>query len=153
MKKILDIIQKKTPIDAFISLIYFVIVGLLKWRLMPQPTTLYFFTGAAIGIYFLEIAEELFHLEPSPFRSIVFGVGLVIVSLFVITSTASMLGAGLVLSLSLSLILWQWHEWQKAGNLNSWYIMISSPVTFDLQRLIFAGFTVLLLIETFLFLR
>ncbi len=153
MKKILDIIQKKPSIDAFISLIYFVIIGLLKWRLSPSAPTLFFFTGAVLGIYFLEIAEEIFNLKPSPFRSIVFAVGLVLVSFFVITSTASMLGAGLVLSLSLTLILWQVKEWRTVGNLNQWYIMISGPVAHNAQRLILAGFIIIFLIETFLFLR
>lgn len=153
MQKILASIQKKSPVEAFISLIYFVVVGLFKWQLSPSVPTLFFFTGAVLGIYFLEISEEFFHLSPSPFRSVPFAVGLVLVSFFVITSTASMLGAGLVLSLSLTLILWQVIEWRASGNLNQWYIMISGVVVHDMQRLILAGFVIIFFVETFLFLR
>lgn len=154
MKKVLEIIQKKSSIDALIALIYFIIVGLLKWRLgIVAIPAFFFFTGGVLGMYFLELAEELFHLYPSPFRSIVFAAGLVLVSLFVITSTTSMLGAGLVLSLSLTVILWQWHEWQKSGNLNQWYVMISGPAGISLQQIILTGFILLFFIETFLFLR
>ncbi len=153
MNRILAVIQKKSTTEALVSLVYFVMIGLFKWQLSPSAPTLFFFTGAVLGIYFLEIAEEFFNLTPSPFRSIVFAAGLVLVSLFVITSTASMLGMGLVLSLSLTLLLWQVKEWRTAGNLNQWYVMISGPVAHTIQRLILAGFALVFFIETFLFLR
>lgn len=153
MNRILAVIQKKSATEAFITLMYFVVVGFLKWQLSPSFPTLLFFTGGMVGMYLLDSAEEFFHLTPSPFRSIVFVVGFVLVSFFVVTSTGSMVGAGLVLSLSLTLMLWQTAEWRVAGNLNRWYVMIAGPVSYNVQRWIFIGFILLFLVETFLFLR
>ncbi len=153
MYRILQIIQKKSSTEALISLVFFLIVGFAKWRLAPSIPTLLFFAGGVLGIYFLELAEEFFRLSPSPFRSIVFVAGFVLVSLFVITSTASSTGMGLVLSIYLTLILWQIREWRTSGNLNQWYIMLSSPLSFDMQRIVLAGLVILFFVETFLFLR
>lgn len=153
MKNIIHIIQRKSSTEALTTLTYFLIVGFLKWRLSPSFPTLLFFTGGMVGMYLLDIAEEFFHLTPSPFRSIVFVVGLVLVSFFVVTSTGSMVGAGLVLSLSLTLMLWQIAEWRVASNLDRWYVMIAGPVSHAIQRWIFIGFILLFLVETFLFLR
>ncbi len=153
MRKILSIIQKKSSIEALVALVYFLIVGFMKWRINPSIPTLLFFTGGVLGMYLLDIAEAFFHLSPSPFRSIVFTSGFILVSLFVITSTASMLGAGLVLSLFLTLIMWQINEWRTQGNLNRWYIMISGSLSYDMQRLVLAGFIIVFFAETFIFLR
>ncbi|MBI2405172.1 hypothetical protein HYV22_03270 [Candidatus Gottesmanbacteria bacterium] len=153
MKNIIHIIQKKSSREALISLIYFLIVGFLKWRLSPSFPTLLFFTGGMVGMYLLDSAEEFFHLTPSPFRSIVFVIGFALVSFFVVTSTGSMVGVGLVLSLSLTLILWQVSEWRAASNLNRWYVMIAGPVSYNVQRWILIAFILLFLVETFLFLR
>lgn len=153
MQGILSVILRKSSTEAILALLYFILVGFLKWHLAPTLDTLFFFTGAVLGMYFLEIAEAFFHLSPSPFRSIVFGAGLLIVSVFVITSTVSMLGRGLVLSLSFTLIFWQLNEWRTTGNLKGWYSMVSGPISYDVQRWILAGFIFIFFVETFLFLR
>ncbi len=153
MDKIITILQRKSSGIVLLHLVYFLLIGFLKWRFAPSIPTLLFFTGAVLGIYLLNIAEAFFGLAPSPFRSIVFVAGFVLVSLFVITSTGSMLGIGLILSLYITLIVWQLAEWQEKGNLNRWYSMIAGSLPFDTQRLILGGFIVLFVIETFLFLR
>lgn len=153
MEKIIQAIQKKSSVDALVAVVYLALVGFLKWRLIPSIDGLLFFTGGVLGIYLLEIVELWLHLIPSPFRSIVFAVGLMMVSFFVITSTASLLGSGLVLSLLLTIALWQMQEWRSRGNLNQWYTMINGKVASNVQQLLSGGFILLFLVETFLFLR
>ena len=153
MKKILDIFQRKPPVLVLVGLIYLLAAGFLKWRLHPPVDALYFVGGGFLGIYFLDAAEIFFHLTPSPFRSIVF-VGLyTIVSLFVVTSSSSFIARGLVLMVHLMLFLLQLFEWQKAGNLSSWYQMVVGTVSTRTQELLLAAFGLVFFAETYLFVR
>ena len=145
--------MRKPLLFILIPLTYIVFVGLLKWRFRPPVESLMFLGGGALGIYFLDAAEAFFKLTPSPFRSVVFMGLFTIVSFFVVTSVASLIAAGLVLSLYLTMLLWQVGEWKAVGSLNSWYQMVSTPVTVSMQRYIFWGFMGFFFIETFLFVR
>ena len=153
MNKIAEIINKKPLLFLLVSLSYLFVLGFLKWRLAPTIEALWFVIGGVLGIYFLDGADVFFHLSPSPFRSIVFAAAFVVVSLFVVTSSGSMLASGLVLSLYLSLILWQVGEWPVRGNLNEWYRMIAGPVPAGVQRWGVVLFIVLFFVETYLFIR
>lgn len=153
MDKVREIIRKKPALFIIISLIYLIAVGLVKWQIHPPVWALTYLAGGLVGIYFMDAAEEFFRLTPSPFRSIVFGAMFVAVSLFVVTSSGSFLASGLVLSLYLSMILWQIGEWRLTGNLNSWYRMVTVPVSVRTQLQITALFILLFLVETFLFIR
>lgn len=153
MEKIVAIIVRKPLIFLTVSLAYLLLVGFLKWRLVPPISALWFLVGGAIGIYFLDIAEVFFHLTPSPFRSIVFCALFVIVSFFIVTSSGSFLASGLVLSLYVTLILWQAGEWQLRGNLDSWYRMIAGPVSGKTQQAGLIVFGAFFLLETILFIR
>src|SRR3989344_5468432 len=143
--------MRKPLLFILIPLAYIVLVGLLKWRFRPPIEGLMFLGGGALGIYFLDAAEAFFKLTPSPFRSVVFMGLFTIVSFFVVTSVTSLIAAGLVLSLYLTMLLWQVGEWKAVGSLNSWYQMVSTPVTVYMQRYIFWGFIGFFFIETFLF--
>jgi hypothetical protein len=77
----------------------------------------------------------------------------VIVSLFVLTSSGSLLAQGLVFSLYLTLILWQVGQWQLTGSLSDWYRMISAPVSPTVERWGLVVFIVIFIIETVLFLQ
>lgn len=104
-------------------------------------------------MYFLETAEEFFHLDPSPFRSVVF-VGLfAVVSFFVVSSSGSFLAAGLVLLIYLTLVFWQLGEWMMVKHLNRWYGMVAEPVSPTIQGWIMIVTIVFFFIETVLFLR
>lgn len=152
MDKLLAIIRRKPPLFFILSLGYLVLVGLLKWHVSPPLEALWFLLGGAIGVYFLDGAEVFFALNPSPFRSIVFVGAFVIVSLFVSTSSGSLLAQGLVFSLYLTLILWQVGQLQYSGNLNDWYGMIATPVSVAVERWGLIIFTFIFLVETVLFL-
>lgn len=148
-----QIISRKPLLFLFLSLAYVGLLAFVKWFIHPPIGALWFIAGGAIGVYLLDAAEVFFAITPSPFRSIVFAVGFVILSLFVVTSANSMLAAGLVLSLYVTMLLWQVGEWQIAGNLNTWYRMIDGSVSVPLQKWGMIIFAALFVVETLLFLR
>ena len=153
IEKIQEIIRRKPLFFLLVSLGYLVLTGFLKWSIHPTIATGIFIAGGLVGVYFLDIAEVFFRLTPSPFRSVVFAACFVGVSLFVVTSSGSMLASGLVLSLYLSLVLWQLGEWQIQGNLASWYRLVAGAVSIQVQQLILVVFIMGFFIETFLFIR
>ena len=153
MEKVKEIIRKKPLLFLVVSVVYALGVGVLKWGVVWPPQAALYFVGALLGVYFLDGAEVFFALTPSPFRSVVFMAGFAVVSFFIVTSSGSFVGSGLVLSLFLSLILWQVGELQIAGNLNSWYRMVAGPVSVNVQRWVLFVFVAFFVLETFLFIR
>ncbi len=151
VENIKEIIRRKPLIFLLVFFGYFFIAAVFKWHIHPNISTAIFLLGGIVGVYFLDVAEVVFHLTPSPFRSVVFEWAFAVVSLFIISSSGSMLASGLVLSLYLSMILWQIGEWEIHKNLNDWYTMIKGTVTTNTELWIFAGFIVLFIIETFVY--
>lgn len=148
-----QIVARKPLLFLILSLGYLLLVGFLKWNIHPDIGTLLYLIGGIIGVYFLDIAEVFFRLNPSPFRTVVFLAGFVIVSLFIVSSSGSMISAGLVLSMYLSLILWQIGEWELNKNLQNWYRMVAGSVSVRTQQIVLYVFILIFLIETGLFLR
>ena len=153
MDKVRELIRNKPRIYLYASIVYLLIVILLKWVRHPSPDAVWFLIGGGIGMFFLEAAEIFFALRPSPFRSIVFGVLFSVVSFFVVTSSESPVGIGLVLSLYFQMILWQVGEWRIRGNLDSWYRMVTDVVSPATQRTVSIVFACVFLTETILFIR
>jgi Flp pilus assembly protein TadB len=153
MNQIIQIIKRKPFFFLLASIGYLLVAGFIKWTISPPVSALWYLIGGVVGIYFLDFAEAFFKLSPSPFRTIVFAVGFAMVSLFVVTSSGSLLATGLVLSLYLTIILWQLGERQIKGNLSEWYRMIAGPVDSRTQNWILIGFIVLFFIETYSFVR
>jgi hypothetical protein len=153
IEKIKEIVRRKPLFFLLVSVGYLILIGFLKWKLTPEIDTFLFLIGGVIGVYFLDIAEVFFELNPSPFRSIVFVGAFILVSLFVVTSSGSPLATGLVLSLFLTLLLWQIGQWQISRNLTDWYRMVAGPVEIRTQQWILMFCIGLFLIETFVFIR
>ena len=153
MDTVKALIARKPRIYLVTSLIFLAIVILLKWLLHPSLDALWFALGGLVGVYFLDAAELFFELNPSPFRSIVFGTLFAGVSFFVVSSSASTLGGGLVLSLFLQMLLWQVGEWKMLGNLNSWYRLVNAPVSVATQKTILIASAILFALETYIFIR
>lgn len=153
MDKVKELIRSKPRIFVYITGVYLLVLVLLKWLTNPSLDALWFFMGGAIGVYFLDAAEIFFGLQPSPFRSIVFGALFAIVAFFVVTSSTSMIGIGLVLSLYLQMLLWQVGEWRIHHNLDSWYRMVAGPVSAPAQRSILIISFIIFLAETIIFVR
>lgn len=153
MGTIAEIIRKKPLVFLIVSIVYALGVGVLKWGVAWPPEAALYFAGAILGVYFLDAAEAFFNLAPSPFRSIVFVAAFTLVSFFVVTSSGSYFGTGLVLSLYLSLLLWQIGESGVAGNLNSWYQMVSGVPAVSQQKWTVVALAAIFVIETYLFIR
>ncbi len=153
VEKIKAIIRRKPLFFLLVSLGFLVLTAFLKWNIHPQWGTASFLAGGLLGVYFLDIAEVFFGLNPSPFRSIVFVAAFVLVSLFVVTSGNSPLASGLVLSLYVTLLFWQVGQWQVTHNLTDWYRMVAGPVDVKVQQRIFFACIALFFVETFLFVR
>lgn len=153
MDKIVALIRQKPRVFVYASCAYLLFVMMIKWLFHPSLDALWFFLGGILGMYFLDAAELFFALHPSPFRSIVFGTLFAVVTFFVVTSSTSVIGMGLVLSLYLQLLLWQVGEWNMVGNLNSWYTMVAGPVSLSAQRSVFAVSVVIFLVVTYLGIR
>ncbi len=153
IEKIKEIIRRKPMLFLLISLGYLILTGFLKWTIHPTISTAIYVAGGLVGVYFLDIAEVFFRLNPSPFRSVVFAAAFALVSLFIVTSSGSVLASGLVLSVYLTLILWQIGEWGIQGSVGSWYKMVEGPVAIQTQKLLLVGFIVVFLLNTFLFIR
>lgn len=153
MKNIEALIRQKPRVFVYITLVYILGIGLMKWVMHPSLDALWFFLGGAIGLYFLDAAEIFFALIPSPFRSVVFSALFAAVAFFVVTSSSGTIGSGLVLSIYLQMILWQVGEWRISGHTDSWYRMVAGPVNQSTQRALFVGFIVLFLLVSYLFIR
>ena len=156
MDKLKAIVRAKPTWVVLLIFSYILILGVLKWRLTPDSTTVYYLLGGLFGVYFLDVAEVIFDIRPSPFRSMLFVVLFCVVSFFVVTSSGSMFASGLVLSLYFSLLLLQAEDWQRDNNLNSWFAwfsLVREPPTVKIQQICVIAFSVFLMFETLLFIR
>ncbi len=153
MNNIIEIIKKKPLLFLVVSIGYALGVGVMKWGIAWPPQAFLYVAGAIIGVYFLDAAEVFFALTPSPFRSIVFMAVFAVVSFFVVTSSGSFVGSGVVLSLYLSLLLWQIGELQRRGNLNSWYRMVAGVPSCTQQKWILFLVATIFVLESYLFIR
>lgn len=148
-----EVVRRKPLFFVVISLGYLVLTGFVKWSIHPPVVAAFYLAGGVLGIYFLDVAEIFFKLNPSPFRSVIFQWLFVATGFFVVTSSGSLLASGLVLSLYLTMILWQVGEWKLSGNLSSWYRLVTGVASAGLQRGMLVAFIVMFVIETFLFIR
>lgn len=152
MKKIFQILFKKPSIYLLTTALYLAFTAFFKWPAFAHSIPWYAL-GVILGIYFLDFAEAFFHIVPSPFRSVVFQTAFGIVSLFIVTSSASYLAKGLVLSLYLQIAILQIGEWKVMKSLSGWYRMISPPVPTRVQLWGLVVYLAVFIIETFLFIR
>ena len=153
MQKLLSFLRCKPFFFFWISIIYIVVLYMVKWNIHPTIDALLFILGSLIGMYFLEAAERFFHLNPSPFRSIVFVALFSAVSFFVITSSVSYVASGLVLSIFLTLVLWQYGELATLKNLNRWYLMLADPVSSRMQIGVLYIQLLFFILQTVIFLK
>ena len=153
MNIFLDIVKKKSPFFVLCTGIYFILLILLHWHLSFSWNILWFCIGGAIGIYFLDAAEVVFHVAPSPFRTIVFMGLFAVVSFFIVTSSGIILATGLVLSLYLTQLLWQYGEWITTKNLDRWYQMLADPVKPKTQCMIMWILIAFFVLQSVMFIR
>lgn len=147
------IILRKPPVFVLVPFAWAIFIIAVKWGIYPVLPSVLFLLGCGMGIYFLDLAEVFFRLNPSPFRSVVFLTGFTIVSLYVVSSAGSSLASGLVFAIYLTLILWQTGEAIILKNFDSWYEMFVGTVNRSVQWGIYLAFIFIFAFETWIFLH
>lgn len=153
MHNLLSFLRSKPAFFFWITIGYIVFIYLLKWNIHPVLQAALFLFGSITGMYFLEAAERFFHLNPSPFRSIVFVVLFSAVSFFVVTSSGSHVASGLVLTIFLTLLLWQFGEWATVKQLHRWYQMLAEPVSIKTELLFLWIGLFFFILQTYIFIQ
>lgn len=118
-----------------LTIIYLLVLTLLHWRLSPKLEILFFLAGGILGVYFLDLAEAIFKVSPSPFKNVLFQVIFVPFSLFILTSSGSLFGTGLVLSMFLSMLFQEGRELLAQGNINRWFWPIKREINLRTQQI------------------
>lgn len=153
MEQVKQLIRGKPLSTVLFTSVYIIILGFFHWKLTPDITILYYVAGGFLGIYFMDIAERIFDIKPSPFHSVVFLGLFAVVSFFVVTSSGNMFAIGLVLSLFFNLLLAQATEWMARHDLSSWFTMVDAVVSPRMQFWIMIVTGVILVAESIIFIR
>ncbi|MFH0864355.1 MAG: hypothetical protein V1858_04710 [Candidatus Gottesmanbacteria bacterium] len=161
LKSYLSNAKLKTDRQLFIStIIYLLLLIFMRWRFHPTLDIFFFLAGGIFGIQFLDLAEVIFKdlsvkavpssippaepasiigtQEKSSFRNVLCQVVFVPLSLFMITSSGSLFGTGLVLSVFLSMLYWQWQEYSTSGKIASWFWVIKTEIDQKTQQIYLA---------------
>ncbi len=144
-------IVKKPPLLVIIPIIYFFLILFSKWKFALPIDALYFFLGGLLGVYLIDIAEEFFKLQPSPFRTTLFVLALTVIGFYTISSTREAMAAGVVLGLLMTIFLFQVSEWRIRKNLDSWYQMYMWHISGTGQKIGLFLLGMVLLFETIMF--
>jgi hypothetical protein len=121
-----------------ITVSYLLFLTILRWKTNLDWRILFFLGGGILGVYFLDLADILFKISPSPFKNVLFQAIFVPFSLFVLTSSGSLFGAGLIFSIFLSMLFGQWQEFGKSGNISNWFWIVKVDFPPKTQQIYFA---------------
>lgn len=130
--------MKKQYLPLLITVFYLIFLIIFHWGFKVKPEILLFLAGGILGVYFLDLADVLFKISPSPFKNVLFQAIFVPFSLFVLTSSGSLFGTGLVLLIFGNMLLSQWQEFAKNGNIGSWFWIVKKEFDISTQQLYFA---------------
>lgn len=140
-----------------IAILYVFGTILFHWLLKFDWGILWYAIGAGIGLHLFELTEQFILANnqppqglsvPSSLRNNMVQLLVVIVTLFVISSTGSKIGAGIVLLLNLRLLDLQYDEYKKTGQLASWFTSTTAKTS---QQWYLYSMGFLFLLETLLF--
>jgi len=84
------------------------------------------------------------------FHSVIFQAVLPILAFFVLTSTGSMMGSGLVMALFLRTLYEQLRDFQKRGDIKNWFWQVQAEVSHRIQVLYFTGLVALFILLSLL---
>lgn len=139
------------PILSIIATVIFTsLVIFIKWGIELNMDMVFFLWGAIIGLILLDVLELLFE-KSSPFRTVLFELVFVVLGFFIVSSSASVLGVGVVLSYFLRMIVEQALEIQKTNQLVSWTtgVKVSDKTSFG--YIVFIGGIAAFVFETAIF--
>lgn len=143
--------MKKQYLPLLITVFYLIFLIIFHWGFKVKPEILLFLAGGILGVYFLDLADVLFKISPSPFKNVLFQAIFVPFSLFVLTSSGSLFGAGLVLSISLGMLFSQWQEFALSGNINNWFSLIKKKFSPANQQVYFVAMLGIFVVLSLLF--
>ncbi len=130
------------------AIIYFGVTTILKWGLAPQLQILLYLTGAVIGLYLLDILEKLFKTPITVLKTVYTQAILTVATVFVLTSSGSLLGSGVVLFINMRYWYLQYRQWVETKSLASWFTAVPQQAT---QRNYLYAVGIVFGIETLLF--
>lgn len=136
-----------------ISTFYIIFTSLLRFKFSFPFNLFLFWGGGLFGIYFLEIFEKTLKITPSPFKNVLFEGVFALFSFFVISSTNSFFGAGLVLILFLNLLFEKWQSFRKKGEILSWFWPARVKPKSSGQKVYFWLMVLIFFLETLLFVK
>lgn len=145
LKSFLVINNVKTDKKLFsVTFVYLLILIASRWKLQPKLEIIFFLAGGLLGVYFLDLAEAIFKfggadasIDRPAFKNVLFQVAFVVLALFVVTSSGSLFGTGLVFAMYLGMLISQYQQLMATGNLNSWFWPIKTEIEFKNQRIYF----------------
>jgi hypothetical protein len=151
MNKLKNIIYSKNSSVIGFGLVYIILILIFKWGIKPNFNAVFFALGSVTGLFILDISEALFNIEPSPFRSVIFYVGFILVSLFVTSSSGNPLVSGMVLLMYINMIVILAGEFKSKGNIDSFFRSLNLNMTILVQKITVIMFTFIFLIESIIF--
>ena len=127
---------------------YFVLTVLLHWKLQLSYTLLWYFLGAVIGLHLVELMDTYLHNKGVILSVLAQGL-LFIATFFVLTSSTSLLGKGVVLFLNLRFLYLEHTEYKRTKLLASWFgqeFAIDSKKQVQYMYIVWGVFTFLTLL-------
>jgi hypothetical protein len=85
------------------------------------------------------LRETRYERKKLSFHSVIFQAVLPIFAFFVLTSTGSLLGTGLVMALYLRTLQLQFNSFRKQGDIQGWFWQVQAEVSHRIQVLYFVG--------------
>lgn len=132
------------------SLFYFLLTVILRWKLQFDMSILLYLVGAVFGLYLMELAGKVMGIMPEIFRTALMQIIIGITTIYVLTSSDSRIGQGVVLFLNLRLLHLQYRQFTATKSLLSWFGQ-SLVITESSQKLYLSSIVCLFLLESFLF--
>lgn len=112
----------------------------IKWKLKVDITVLFYCVGAIIGLHLFDSVERYISqtsdslISASPLRNIVVQWGLLIITFFVLTSSQSILGKGVILFLNVRLVYMQ-QMLAREHTLVSWFQQAKIEISHENEKL------------------
>lgn len=107
---------------AFAVGIYVPIVLFFKWGIVFSWSMFWFVLGAVIGLVLLDVTDTLFPDASRLIHGMAGVATITVAAFFVVTSSQSIVGTGLVLSLLLRIVSEQVFEYTTTGQIASWFV-------------------------------
>lgn len=129
--------------SSIAAIVYAVVMVFLKWGTELTFDAVFLVVGILIGLVLLDVVDSLFPSAKPLLHSVVGAVIIGIAGFFVVTSSGSILGSGVVLSLLLRVLSEQITEYMATGQIMSWFATKQSVLVQQLTMVV--SMTMLLL--------